>query len=356
MKRTQTTFWMALAVCSLLAFAVTSAQAQISNPRSPNPAPRSPQGTAPRATAPRARNPQGQPRQPVQRPAGQQPLQRPAAEPLRVPPLDPQIEGILQQWEVSSGKIRTLSGEFWKFTYDKVFGVEKHAHGEFEYEAPDKGTYSVVGKISRSKKPQAREDGEPYKVEADITERWVCTGKEIYQINDREQTYERVSIPPEAQGENIMNGPLPFLFGMKAEEAARRYQFKLKHINDDIIWLEAIPLREVDRANFKVAQVILSRKNFLPTAVELTDPTGNKRTVHSFNASSLDVNARRFLPKADPLKDLVKYRETIPPAQAEAPRRRTSRPVQPGISQSASNEVDERPYVPRSRVTPTGAP
>ena len=53
------------------------------------------------------------------------------------------------------------------------------------------------------------------------------------------------------------DGPLPFLFGMKAEKAKIRYQLSLKKNDEDVIWLEVLPRLEKDSANWVKAVVII---------------------------------------------------------------------------------------------------
>ena len=55
-----------------------------------------------------------------------------------------------------------------------------------------------------------------------MAQRWICTGKQIFIIHDDTKIYDKIDIPAQQQGKNIMNGPLPFLFGLKAEQAKAR--------------------------------------------------------------------------------------------------------------------------------------
>src|SRR4029079_11788670 len=97
----------------------------------------------------------------------------------------------------------------------------------FAYEMPDKGAYEFKGSEipARAVSKMKDADDKPYALKPDKSERWFCNGKEVMKIDDPTKTYEKVPIPEEHQGENIIEGPLPFLFGMKAEAAMRRYSF-----------------------------------------------------------------------------------------------------------------------------------
>ena len=130
-----------------------------------------------------------------------------------------ELEQLLLAWERESAKIKKLKGKFHRFVYDGVYFVENRAAGEFWYESPDQGRMdfgiSQLRPVSIKKGP----NGEPYTVQQDPLQRWICTGKEIYIIHDSQKLFDRIEIPPQQQGRNIMNGPLPFLFGMKADQA-----------------------------------------------------------------------------------------------------------------------------------------
>ena len=136
------------------------------------------------------------------------------------------MERLLADWEQKSVRISRLRGKLTRFVYDSVYLVEEKSDGEFWYEAPDRGRMDFEAvelpepAISRDKKDR---NGKPYALESGANERWICTGKEIYLIHDDQKLYDLVKIPPQQQGRNIVNGPLPFLFGMKAEQAKRRY-------------------------------------------------------------------------------------------------------------------------------------
>jgi TIGR03009 family protein len=226
----------------------------------------------------------------------------PKGEPLRVENLTPELEKILKDWEFQTSKFETMAGGFSRFKYDKTFEVEKRAEGKFVYKAPDKGNYELraaqIDKDAVSKK--VGKDGTPYVVKPDEPERWVCNGKKVIKINDKEKTYEEVDIPPESQGQNIIDGPLPFLFGMQAEKAKRRYKLSLlKHKNTDEIWLQVIPRTRGDSANWVKAKVIIEAKTFKPKAVFLEDPTGGE-SVHVFK--DIVINEKRGFFDRDPFK------------------------------------------------------
>ena len=85
-----------------------------------------------------------------------------------------------------------------------------------------------------------------------------------------------------------MNGPLPFLFGMKAEVAKKRYQLSLvgnppkPRTPGQRVQIRAFPRWQTDGKNWKEARIIMEYPSFKPIAVKLVDPAGTKETVFSF--------------------------------------------------------------------------
>jgi TIGR03009 family protein len=290
-------------------------------PRNRTPAKSAPATTRPRTAAPATGKSSTGTATAPQKPA------RPEPEPLRK--LSPELEQILVDWEEKSSKIKRMSGKFKKIVYDDVFAVEQHGEGEFYYEAPDKGAYEVQGiQFAPDAKSATRKDQEnkPYKLEALREERWVCTGQTILQITDADRTYQSVDIPLENQGANMIDGPLPFLFGMKAEQAKKRYHLALNpnNKNEKLVWLMVKPKWRQDAENYQLAEVMLDRSTFLPTAVRTVDPTGKKVTVHTFPSRDMNVNPIKLPLVSNALKPNLKgYKQILPagPAAEQPPAR-----------------------------------
>lgn len=245
--------------------------------------------------------------------------ERPTANPMRVRKLDPEVEQILKDWEAHSATIKELSVDIKRYKYDHVWGKETRGIGKAAFGAPDRGAYQLEGaKIAKGEVSQkVKPDGEPYELEPDEPERWVCTGAEVLRIDDRQKQYEKVVIPADQRGENIIDGPLPFLFGMKAEQAKRRYVFKITarpaRAEKDSIWMSVEPLLEKDAINWSKATVGLSGKTYLPLAVMLADPSGNAETVHIFTKTEVNGGKGLFAwAKSDPFKpDLKGYQPVL---------------------------------------------
>ena len=232
-------------------------------------------------------------------PAGRQERRNLETPELRVPQQqdDPELDRILDEWARATSKIEKLQGEHYRWVYDTVFEVEKRAIGKFYYEGPDKGRIDIEGRKIGPKDVSKRtgKDRKPFELQPDKPQRWICNGTEIQVIHDDEKTVEIVPIPKDAQGPNIMDSSLPFLFGLPPEKAKRRYVMRLDHYdpNSSVVTIEVLPRLQQDAANWRRAMVKLDRTRYLPQAVKLEDPAGSMETVYFFD--KMEVNKKQTL-------------------------------------------------------------
>ncbi len=234
-------------------------------------------------------------------------LVRPEAEAgaLRVDTPSEELLTLLKKWEVESAKVKKLQGEHLRWEYDYTFNVVKRNSGQFYYEQPDKGRIDLSPVEVKPVKGRPPVDtkkhwktGQPveFTVQPGTGERWYCDGQIVTQIDEKEKTATQLVIPPQNQGEHIIDGPLPFLFGMPADKALRRYRMEIVSWGKDdsgkptSVTLQIHPKLRSDAANYQLATVILDLKTYLPSAVRMIDPAGTKETTYRFQ--SLKANAR----------------------------------------------------------------
>lgn len=243
------------------------------------------------------------------------------------PVADPKLDAVLEKWHQDSQNIKKLEGSHVRIVYDFVFGVAERAEGRFYYEAPDKGRIDLepdksgAGNRFSKKHP---ETGEAVEMTAkpDRPEQWICDGAQVLVIDEEHKTAEQFPIPPQARGANIMDGPLPFLFGMSPEKAKARYQMRLLGANGNEIDLLVIPKLPKDSANYKWARVRIEKATMLPMAVQMLDPPGTRETVYTFPRIAKNPTENIFKgliwwKEANPFKpDLRKYK--IQAAQVQA--------------------------------------
>lgn len=241
---------------------------------------------------------------------GSEKIARPEAEVLRVQKPNQDLLELLNNWEVESAKVKKLQGEHQRWEYDYTFNVVKRNKGAFYYEQPDKGRIDlspvkVESVKDKSGKPVPPTDTKKhwktgqqvtFTVQPGTGERWYCDGQIVTQVDEKEKTATQHIIPPANRGAQIVDGPLPFLFGMPADKALRRYRMEIigKEKEKDgtpiRVTLQIHPRLSNDAANWQLATVILDLKTYLPVAVRMIDPAGTKETTYSFQ--DLKANAR----------------------------------------------------------------
>ena len=106
-----------------------------------------------------------------------------------------------------------------------------------------------------------------------------------------------------------MNGPLPFLFGLKAAQAEQRYhlslgsmhwpQGRVEKLADGTtknwppqLHIVAVPKLEVDAREWCRAEVQLDARTSCPQAIRLLNPQKTMETVYLLPSENMKVNAQ----------------------------------------------------------------
>ncbi len=209
--------------------------------------------------------------------------------------MTPAVEQLLEFWEQKSSQVNQLYGEFERYSYDSTFGVERRSRGRLWFAAPDNGRIDftpmdVPAEPNNVNYEKLDVNGAPYRIEADSNARWICNGARVFAIDDSSHTYAEMTIPPQFQGENIIDSPLPFLFGMQAERAKQRYFISIGAMHNPDGRLEGAPLAvhvvvqprwEQDQREWSSAEILLNKDTFLPTAIRIM--SGANEEVYVFS-------------------------------------------------------------------------
>lgn len=271
-------------------------------------------------------------------PAGPQAPQRVAtvppqpqvpAPPQVPPPLSPQEQAALDQllaaWEARSAAVRTWSCTFYKWEYDDVWGpvgpdgkklASKECTGTLKYGAPDKGLFRV-----ETTKQWNAEKREFEVLGSDAGDHWICNGESIYQFDHPNRVLKETRLPPEMRGAAISDGPLPFVFGAKAETLKKRYWMRIitPQGSRDQIWLEALPRFQADAQNFSKVELMLQTRDLMPFAIRMYLPGGKQRDVYQFAPQNNFINQA-----LDMIRDFAKpmtplgYKYVLDDVQAQA--------------------------------------
>ena len=295
-----------VAVCMVLGLAMALGMSVLVTAQPPAPQQRPPSTPQRVAAVPgQATQAQPGPQQPgPQKPGPQQP-----------PPLTPEqqaaLDRLLAAWEARNAAVATWSCTFHKWEYNAWSPADgggerlafSESSGEIKYAAPDKGLFRV--KESTQWNPETRRYE---KRTGDTGEHWVCNGTSIYEFRHGERQLRETRLPPEMQGKAISDGPLPFVFGAKADTLRKRYFMRLvtpPGVTNQI-WLESLPRYQADAANFAKVELILQARDLMPFAIQIFKPGGQDRDVYQFDprTSLIDKGLDLFRDFSKPMTPL----------------------------------------------------
>lgn len=220
-----------------------------------------------------AQGAQGQPR-----PMPQAPFQL-------TPQQQDELDKVLAAWEQKSGNVSTLRVEFTLREFDPVFGPKdgtpkRVADGEIRYAAPDKGSYSV-----------GKEEDAGF-------EHWVCDGQSIYEYAVAKKELIERRLPKELQNKEIVNGPMPFMFGASAAKLKQRYWMRITPVRhpafkDKAIQIEAHPRYRQDMENFSWIEIMLAKETMMPIGLNMFMHNGVSRNSYSFGEPAINATLDR---------------------------------------------------------------
>jgi TIGR03009 family protein len=214
-------------------------------------------------------------------PESQPLIQAPPWVPL--PPAHEQhLQEILRYWENEARKIERYECQFthWVFGMDKNHqplldangreAAQEIYRGTIKYMAPDKGMYQVkdAWTLDLPTKQHTKESLER------MGQHWICDGRYIYEFNYRQKELRKIELPPDARGDAISRGPIPFLFRASNQEIQSRFWLRVitpKGVENEY-HLEAVPKSQGDRAQFSSAILIIAQEDFLPKAIIMFPP------------------------------------------------------------------------------------
>ncbi len=262
-------------------------------------------------------------------------------------PLPPQhqqyVDNVLKAWEQYGQQIDMFESKFVRREFKPQRpgpnGGEAGeptlvSEGVLKYKKPDKGLFEL-----KDDRDQSR------------AEKWICDGQSIFQYNFKEKVLTQNVLPPDLRGGNALaDGPVPFVFGAKAENVKSRYWIRpLRSPKKEWIRLEAWPRRQQDAADFRFAEILLRAKDMQPVGIQLHGnrqriilPGGRfafaegSRTTYSFFDTVINDPLRKF--KGNPFSPRTPWKWTktvkhIAPAPPSRPPAVSSRQPTAGSRQ-----------------------
>src|SRR5579875_490425 len=183
---------------------------------------------------------------------------QPAAQPTPTPPTTTDSKALdehLARWEEAMKRVETLGAQLTRIDKDPVYEhVQKLTGTAYYMRAGNGPTAQNLALLQMTVEGQK----EP-------KEKFICTGTYIYQFLPDQKEIRYYQLPKPQPGQVAEdNNLLSLLFGMKAEDAKRRYELKLTREDPNFIYVDIIPRSPADKADFQRAQLILNRSNYLP--------------------------------------------------------------------------------------------
>jgi TIGR03009 family protein len=189
----------------------------------------------------------------------QQPASPPPAAPLD--PAHNRLDALLLQWQQRMGDVQVLEAQCIRTTFDKTFQSTDVYEGVAKYKRPN------LAMLELHKK------GRP-----ETFEKYLCSGTALYEYVPAQKVIRVHELPAPKPGQVADDNFLSFLFGMKAEEARRRYELKLVKEDQWYVYVEILPRFPADKVDFHKAQLVLLNNSFLPRRLWFEQPTGNEIT------------------------------------------------------------------------------
>jgi TIGR03009 family protein len=257
------------------------------------------------------------------------------------------IDQLLVVWEKKSDAVKLFKCKFTRWDYDHTFGPKakgflmSQRQGEIKFRAPDRGTFketSIMLYDAEENKYIDSVDSKKKEVARQQLEHWVCDGKAVYQFDTRAKTLVITELPPEMRGKAITEGPLPFIFGAKADTLRQRYWIEETTPQAEVgkqIWLRAWPKFREQAADFKFVEVILGAEDMLPVGMQVYKPNGKDHNVYVFEDRKINDKFSDFFegdflpPMTPPFWKKVVHPANAPPAAQSPPQRPHNQAIRP---------------------------
>lgn len=204
------------------------------------------------------------------------------------PPLNQQFQSyldkVLQIWEERTTKVNQFQCEFKRWEFDPGLhptSAKSIAAGIIKFAKPDKALFRVdqIVFIDSANAEQPQYKANPRLEYGDF---WICDGQWVHNIDRNQKKAVRTELPTQMRGEQIHLSPIPFLFGVKADELKQRYWLRpiAPPAGNKDVWIEAYPKRADDAGNYSRVEIVLDATELLPKALTVFYPGATPQKPH----------------------------------------------------------------------------
>ncbi len=186
-----------------------------------------------------------------------------AGTPPPAPVEDPRLNQVLAQWEKDSAGLQLMAAKFvCKRQVPALQPVQ--FDGIAKFMRPE----MAMLHLKDTRDPERR------------FEKFIFTGSAIYDFKPAEQTLYVHQLAKKAgqPGQGLDEGPMPFLFGMKADTAKKRYQLKVTKQDDWWTYIDVVPNFPNDQKEFHYARIVIDRRTGLPGQIYWVEPNKTEIT------------------------------------------------------------------------------
>jgi TIGR03009 family protein len=256
-----------------------------------------------------------------QAPQAKRPMAAQVPDPAKAAADRQAMESLLGLWEKQSAKLNTLYVGFTRIDKSPAWDQLEEFRGQAYLQSPNLACLHFW-KVEPVKETVAKEAAA--KPALSDHERIVCTGTEVLQYDYKTKQIFRFPLDKQARKRALQEGPLPFLFNMKAAEAKERYGMTLVKETEKSYLISVVPHQEVDREVFSKAFIQLNKTTFLPDRLYLVSPNGKDSQDYVFSGVKANTEIKSQFFQALTIKG---WKIIDNPGEGEGPRRAAVRPA-----------------------------
>jgi TIGR03009 family protein len=181
------------------------------------------------------------------------------------------LDSVLQDWEKRMDGVKTIYAHLLRTTVNRVFNQTEVFEGGAKYMEGNRALFDL------------RKKGAPQ-----VFERYLFTDANVYEYRAQQKVLAVHPLPPRQPGQKGQDSVMAFIFGMKAEEAKRRYEMTLQKPDDPNYYYIVIqPRMPEDKKEFTMARLVLLKKDFTPRQFWYVQPTKNEIT---YDIPAIEIN------------------------------------------------------------------
>ncbi len=174
-------------------------------------------------------------------------------------PAHNRLDSYLVQWEEKMKSVTSLAADIVQEKDDQVFRTRDVYVGKAKYLKPN------LAMLYLQKKSRP-----------DVFQKYICTGSFLYEYNQSARELRYHELPAPKPGQVADDNFLGFLFGMRAEDARRRYDMRLMGEDQYYVYVEVLPRTAADAADFHKAQLAFTKNTMLPRQLTFEEPNKNR--------------------------------------------------------------------------------